>query len=152
MYSGRNGTELLTFDDGIKEMQITKQRELERLSQHIISIKQTYATYRYELENIEVLDSLSRSFLRTSLSCESPFPKFAGRLVNRLVQTKVEEIEVWKKAERAYFAAYTDSKDQLLTEVFDLSIWIQSKVQEIPMSQVFENRGDGFAPPASKAN
>ena len=53
MYSGRHGNELLTFDDGIKEMQMTKQRELERLGQHIIAIKQTYATYRYELENIE---------------------------------------------------------------------------------------------------
>lgn len=96
----------------------------------------------YELENIEVLDSLYRTLVRTAQSQEREFPLFASRLVSKMFNTagKEEASQVWQEGREMFTAYCSDPKENLMANVFDLRLWFESKANGISIIQMFHNQ------------
>lgn len=95
----------------------------------------------YELGNLEVVPHLQRTLQRTAQSQEKAFPKFATRTVAKMMgaSCKSDSLQIWEGSSEALENYKNDPKESLATNVFDLSLWLESKAKGIPLLQVFHN-------------
>ena len=96
----------------------------------------------FELGNVEVIPSLYRSLTRSAQGTDKEYPSFASRLVGRVVDAldKGQMQKVWQMNKQTYLSYCQNPLEIMMTEVFDLSLWLDARTTGRTVLEVHEER------------
>ena len=96
----------------------------------------------FELGNVEVITSLRRSLMRSAQGTEKEYPSFASRLVGRVMDAidLHQSQKVWQKNKQEYLSYCQNPLENMMTEIFDLSLWLDARATGRTVLKVHEER------------